>query len=121
MKPFLVPFVTTAAIGCFGASPGWCEEGPVPLVPAPKAPQAAVPHVTAPGENVRVTSESSEYCAQLQDRVDNMMRDSKTPEAEEAASLSQEGERLCKHGKTRSGILHLRRAFILIRPREEGQ
>jgi len=115
MRPFLVPFVTTAAIGCVGVSPGWAEEGPVPLLPAPVKPQA-----TMPSENVRVTSESSEYCAQLQDRVDNMVRESKTPAAKEAVSLSQEGERLCKHGKTRSGILHLRRAFILIRPREEG-
>ena len=116
MKPFLVPFVTTAAIGCFSAPPAWAEEGPVPLLPAPEKPAAAIA-----GENVRVTSESSEYCAQLQDRVGTMMRDQKTPAAEEAASLSQEGERLCKHGKTRSGILHLRRAFILIRPPEGAQ
>lgn len=71
--------------------------------------------------SLRTTTDSAEYCTELHGRVDNLARDAKTPKAEQALSLSQEGERLCKHGQMRSGILYLRRAFILIRPPEGSQ
>jgi hypothetical protein len=67
-----------------------------------------------PAPPARVTSDSTEYCSHLQERVDGMTRDSKSPPPAEVHSLTQEGHRLCEDGQTRSGILHLRRAFILM-------
>ena len=63
-----------------------------------------------------MTTDTAEYCHSLHDRVDGMARDSKPPAA--AIDLAREGQRLCETGKTRSGILHLRRAFILLRQPE---
>lgn len=119
--------------------PAWGQEGPIPLLPAPAPRMASQANlggsttVTAATETVtmgsaatmgaaagslRTTTDSAEYCTELHGRVDILVRDAKTPKAEQALSLSQEGERLCKHGQMRSGILHLRRAFILTRPPE---
>lgn len=76
-----------------------------------------MPPITAapnPG-TATVTSDSSEYCQHLSGRVDGLARDAKPPPPAEVAGLAREGQRLCEDGKTRSGILHLRRAFIMLR------
>ncbi len=117
MKAVLISWMMSAALLPIMPAGAWAQEGPIPLLPAP----APAPEARIATEAVRTTTDSAEYCSELQGRVDTMARDAKTPTAEQVLSLSQEGGRLCKHGQTRSGILHLRRAFILIRPPEGGQ
>ncbi len=98
------------------ALPAWAQQGPIPLLPAP----AAVPSPTIAGY-LHTTTDSSEYCKHLHGRVDDLMRGTKASAADQVRSLSEEGERLCRHGQTRSGIQHLRRAYVLLRPPETGR
>jgi hypothetical protein len=61
-----------------------------------------------------VTSDTPEYCLQLLDRVSELVRVAETPPPQEVTSLSSEGQRMCDQGKTRSGIMRLRRALMLM-------
>jgi len=116
MKFLLVSLLSSAAL-----SSAWAEEhGPLPLLPTPahSAPSAMQSPEARP---LRTTTDTREYCAELSVRVDDMARSAKADNLEQVRSLSQEGERLCKDGHTRSGILHLRRAYILARPPSPAQ
>ncbi len=62
----------------------------------------------------QVTSDTSEYCLRLLDRVSEMMRVAGSPPPHEVAFLSSEGQRMCDQGQTRGGILRLRRALLLM-------
>jgi len=66
---------------------------------------------TAPQQ---VTTDTPEYCLQLLDRISELARITVNP-PQEATSLSAEGQRMCNQGKTRGGILRLRRALVLLR------
>ncbi|HTI84602.1 MAG TPA: hypothetical protein VL614_29475 [Acetobacteraceae bacterium] len=61
-----------------------------------------------------VTSDTPEYCLQLFDRVSELVRAAVTPPPQEVTALSSEGQRMCDQGKTRGGIMRLRRALILM-------
>jgi hypothetical protein len=61
-----------------------------------------------------VTTEGAEYCAHLQQKYAQIERAGKPAAAAEAATLSNEGARMCGRGNTRAGILRLRRALVLI-------
>ena len=61
-----------------------------------------------------VTTEGAEYCAHLQQKYAAIGHAAADPAAAEAATLSDEGARMCGHGNTRAGILRLRRALVLI-------
>jgi hypothetical protein len=50
-----------------------------------------------------------------------MVRVAETPPPEEVTSLSSEGQRMCDQGKTRGGILRLRRALLLMTHQGPGQ
>lgn len=73
----------------------------------------------AAGEDVpaQVTTDTPAYCLELLDRVSEMVRARSHP-PEEVAELSADGERMCDQGKTRGGIMRLRRALVLL---EQGQ
>jgi len=62
-----------------------------------------------------VTSDTPEYCGVLMERITLLSRAAAAPVPMEAATLSQEGERMCVHGQTRGGILRLRKALAIIR------
>lgn len=62
-----------------------------------------------------VTSDTPEYCGVLMERITLLSRSTTAPLPVEAATLSQEGERMCVHGQTRGGILRLRKALAIIR------
>jgi hypothetical protein len=66
-----------------------------------------------------VTSDSSEYCGVLMNRLTGMSRTATMPVPMEVASLSREGERMCVHGQTRGGILRLRKALAIMRNGED--
>lgn len=68
-----------------------------------------------------VTSDTPEYCLQLLDRISDMVRVAETPPPEEVTSLSSEGQRMCDQGKTRGGIMRLRRALLLMTHQGPGQ
>jgi hypothetical protein len=57
--------------------------------------------------DLRVTTDSAEYCAELAERVAGLPRGAEEP----AKSLAAEGLRLCETGYVRSGIARLRRAI----------
>jgi len=84
---------------------------PVPLTVPP--PRSAAGTSDGPNTIPGLVSDGPEFCASLGERVGDMSRDAKVPA--EAADLAREGKRLCADGKTRSGILHLRRAYVLMR------
>ncbi len=62
----------------------------------------------------RLTTETTEYCLHLQDRLHQAERDRGQPLPEEARLLSNEGRLACDHGETRRGILRLRRAMRMV-------
>jgi len=123
------PAGTPRAVSSQSASPpvGAAGRAPVPLsVPVPSQPHqqtattshSAVGNVPAgsSGGTVDVPdlmTDSPAYCAKLSNRVDEMARGDKAHA--EAAEMAREGQRLCDTGKTRNGIQHLRRAFIMLR------
>jgi hypothetical protein len=66
-----------------------------------------------------VTSDSPEYCDVLMNRISGLSHAAAMPPPTEAATLSEEGERMCVHGQIRGGILRLRRALVLMRHGED--
>ncbi|WP_137179752.1 hypothetical protein [Roseomonas sp. AR75] len=56
---------------------------------------------------MRVTTDSSAYCAELATRFAAQPG----PRAEETAIMAEDGRRLCDTGHVRSGIAKLRRAL----------
>jgi hypothetical protein len=61
-----------------------------------------------------VTSDTPEYCLQLLDRVSEMVRLAAAPVPREVTDLTTEGHRMCAHGQTRSGIMRLRSALMIM-------
>jgi hypothetical protein len=122
----ILQLVPALALGVM--APAWGQQGAILLTPAPASgaasasPSAAAPSTRpADTEYLRTTTESLEYCKQLYGQVDDLMRsNAKSSSADQARNLSQEGERLCQHGQTRSGILHLRRAYVLLHTKAEA-
>lgn len=61
----------------------------------------------------QVTTDTPQYCLQLLDRVSQLVRTRANPPAE-VTDLSAAGQRMCDQGKTRGGIMRLRRALVLL-------
>ncbi len=74
--------------------------------------QTAPPPPTS-GE-VRVTTDTPEYCAKLAERVarDEKARPNAPRQAEE---LAEEGHHMCDSGLIRGGLVRLRRAWLMLR------
>lgn len=87
---------------------------PVPLLPP--APRAASAQTTQ--RDAMMMTDTPEYCASLGGRVEDMARGVKV--SAETEDLLREGQRLCEGGKTRVGVQHLRRAYILLRQASTG-
>lgn len=106
-----------ASLPTFGSALGQTPPAPlgapVPLLVPPPPTLLAPPQLAHVPEMMTATPE---YCATLGGRVGTMARETKV--TAEAADLVREGQRLCEDGKTRSGVQHLRRAFILMRQPE---
>ena len=66
-----------------------------------------LPADASPDGPVRVTSDSTAYCAELASRLAEQPHG----HAEPARSLAEEGQRLCGKGHVRTGIAKLRRAL----------
>jgi hypothetical protein len=63
---------------------------------------------------MEVTSDTPEYCLHLLDRVSELVRLASAPVPREVTDLSTEGHRMCAHGQTRSGIMRLRSALMIM-------
>jgi hypothetical protein len=67
---------------------------------------------------IRVTSDSRQYCMQL---ADTLEREEEAyppgPDLEVVRSLGREGERMCREGHIRPGILRIREALLKLRHR----
>jgi hypothetical protein len=61
-----------------------------------------------------VTTDSSEYCQKLVDRLGQAIQSATAPPPVEVSTLSTEGQRMCNVGLTRGGILRLRRALLIL-------
>jgi hypothetical protein len=61
-----------------------------------------------------ITSDTPEYCLQLLDRVSELVRLAAEPVPREVTDLTTEGHRMCAHGQTRSGIMRLRSALMIM-------
>jgi hypothetical protein len=78
----------------------------------------AIPVVGQPPPQ-QVTSDTPEYCARLLDRISELARTAPGPPPNEVVSLSIEGQRMCKQGQTRGGLVRLRRALALLMQQDE--
>jgi hypothetical protein len=67
----------------------------------------------------QVTSDTPEYCARLLERISELARTVPGPPPNEVVSLSIEGQRMCKQGQTRGGLVRLRRALALLLLQDE--
>jgi hypothetical protein len=63
---------------------------------------------------MEVTTDTPEYCLHLLDRVSELVRLASAPVPREVTDLSTEGHRMCAHGQTRSGIMRLRSALMIM-------
>jgi hypothetical protein len=63
---------------------------------------------------MEVTSDTPEYCLHLLDRVSELVRLATAPVPRDVTDLSTEGHRMCAHGQTRSGIMRLRTALMIM-------
>ena len=75
---------------------------------------ATPPSVAGAETPPRITTDSSEYCAELAMRLAAMPAAQEEP----ARSLAAEGRRLCESGHPRTGVAKLRRAMRAARPEE---
>ena len=73
----------------------------------------AMPVVGQPPPQL-VTSDTPEYCMQLLNRISELARMAPAPPPYEVTSLSIEGQRMCRQGQTRGGLVRLRRALALL-------
>ncbi|HEY4250743.1 MAG TPA: hypothetical protein VGM87_06070 [Roseomonas sp.] len=69
--------------------------------------RAGAPGLSAEPQNVRVTTDSVEYCGTLAQRVAALPGGGTEP----ARSLAEDGLRLCDTGHVRTGVAKLRRAL----------
>ena len=67
-----------------------------------------------------VTTDTPAYCWFLADRLHSMEQATSVPPSHEVADLSTEGQRMCKVGQTRPGIMRLRRALMLIMHKDDA-
>jgi len=76
--------------------------------------QTAPPPPPPTGGEVRVTTDTPEYCAKLAERVarDEKARPNAPRQAEE---LAEEGHHMCDSGLIRGGLVRLRRAWLMLR------
>lgn len=109
----LLPALAMGSIFPACVQPAWAQQGPTLLLPAPPSAPATV-QANADTGYLRTTTDSPEYCKQLHGQVDHLMRGAKTTTNDKARTLTEEGERLCQRGQTRSGIQYLRQAYVLL-------
>jgi hypothetical protein len=62
---------------------------------------------------LRVTTDTSEYCASLAGQV-AAERPRSTATGQEVSALAEEGRQMCDSGLIRGGLLRLRRALLLL-------
>ena len=65
---------------------------------------------TAP---MRVTTDTAEYCRQLDDRLSRTLSATSRRPSPEVEELANDGRRMCDQGEIRAGILRLRQALRL--------
>lgn len=93
----------------------WPEVAWASLLPGSEAPP--------PPQDLVITSDSPDYCAQLSEHLAEKIR---TPHnvpvgaMDDAQHLLEEGRELCQQNHIRAGIGRLRRALVLLKNQEEG-
>lgn len=68
---------------------------------------------------MQVTTDTPEYCLYLLDQVSALVRVSTNPVPHEVTDLTTEGHRMCTHGQTRSGIVRLRTALVMMKKADD--
>ncbi len=68
-----------------------------------------------PQPPMEVTTDTTEYCLQLAERVNSLVGVAPAKPPQQVAYLQDEGKRMCEHGQTRGGILRLRQAILLMK------
>jgi len=67
---------------------------------------------------MEVTTDTPEYCQKLLNRMGELVRLATMPIPREVSELTSEGQRMCAHGQTRSGIMRIRSALMMMK--EDG-
>jgi hypothetical protein len=70
--------------------------------------------ISGQGSPMEITTDTPEYCQELLHRVGNLERLATAPVPHEVTDLTSEGQRMCNHGQTRSGIMRVRSALMLL-------
>jgi hypothetical protein len=81
-----------------------------PMTPAPGTAQDKF----VQSNPMEVTSDTPEYCLHLLDRVSDLVRSAEKPVPREVTDLTTEGHKMCADGQTRSGIMRLRSALLIM-------
>ena len=82
---------------------------------APMTPEPGIAQDTiVPSNPMEVTSDTPEYCLHLLDRVSDLVRSAEKPVPREVTDLTTEGHKMCADGQTRSGIMRLRSALLIM-------
>ena len=63
---------------------------------------------------MQITTDTPEYCQKLLTRLGELLRLATAPVPQEVDDLTFEGQRMCDHGQTRSGIMRLRSALLIM-------
>jgi hypothetical protein len=63
---------------------------------------------------MEVTTDTPEYCQKLLHKIGELVRLARVPVSHEASDLTTEGQKMCDHGQTRSGIMRLRSALMIM-------
>ncbi len=82
----------------------------------------ALSALDAAAENAppEITTDSTAYCLQLHERVENLLLAATVAPRREVADLSAEGMRMCDNGLAKGGVMRLRRALTIMTHPDEG-
>ena len=75
---------------------------------------AAAQMAAAQSKPMEVTTDTPEYCQHLLIRIGERVRLATAPIPHEVTDLKTEGQRMCAYGQTRSGIMRLRSALMMM-------
>ena len=115
MKDMDAPRTGAPLLGRMGIAHGVVASGVIACLGLAWQPGLSQAESKAPQPPMEVTTDTPEYCLQLEDKVNNLVEVAQTKPPQQVSYLQDEGKRMCDHGQTRGGIMRLRQAILLMK------
>jgi len=96
------------------SSPAIAPSAPPGQVAPPGAAPGSVAGAGGGGGEIRVTTDTPEYCETLAERVARNEK-ARADVPPQAVELAEEGHHMCDRGLIRGGLVRLRRAWLMLR------